>query len=98
MRGEEIRNDFIRIERTDGSVEIHVLRIGWDGQIPVDRWELAVTLNHPVNEFIIQREIEKIFDRKRYFKTCDDCGERNPSGWMDGRICHECQEKQGVVF
>ncbi len=43
--------------------------------------------------------IEKVLDRKAFFKTCDDCGVRNHTFHMEGRICNSCiPEVAGLVY
>ena len=43
--------------------------------------------------------LEKVLDRKKFFKTCDDCGERNHTFHMVGRICNACiPEVPGLVY
>jgi rRNA maturation endonuclease Nob1 len=41
-----------------------------------------------------------LLQRRRFFRTCRLCGERNPLGWMmDDGMCQSCGEsKLGVVF
>jgi hypothetical protein len=35
-----------------------------------------------------------------YFATCEECGRRNPHGWMfDEQLCQACaEENHGVVY
>jgi hypothetical protein len=43
--------------------------------------------------------IEKVLDMKTYFKTCDDCGTRNPTFNMERRICRSCiPVAEGIVY
>ena len=43
--------------------------------------------------------LEKVLDRKKFFKTCDDCGQRNHTFHMEGRICNSCiPEIPGRVY
>ncbi len=43
--------------------------------------------------------LEKVLDRKAFFKTCDDCGVRSHTFHMEGRICNSCiPEVPGLVY
>ena len=43
--------------------------------------------------------VEKVLDMKTYFKTCDDCGTRNPTFMMERRICNNCiPVPEGIVY
>jgi hypothetical protein len=47
----------------------------------------------------ISAGVEKVLDRKTFFKTCDDCGVRNHTFHMEGRICRSCiPEIPGMVY
>lgn len=47
----------------------------------------------------ICKGLERVLDRKTFFKTCDDCGRRNHTFHMEGRICNSCiPEIPGVVY
>jgi hypothetical protein len=38
----------------------------------------------------IQLAVEKVLDRKTFFKICDDCGVRKHTFHISGRICDSC--------
>jgi len=47
----------------------------------------------------ISRARRALLDRRRFFKVCSMCHERNPVGWMhDAKVCQGCAERHlGVV-
>ncbi|HSD37965.1 MAG TPA: hypothetical protein VLC92_10700 [Rhodocyclaceae bacterium] len=82
-------------EEDRDSAEVLVRVISWGGRphTPVGAWiKVAAT------PAAIRKEIRRVLKLKTYFKVCRVCGEKNPTGWMDGNTCHQCLEKSGVVF
>lgn len=56
----------------------------------------GISKGHP--NYTIEREIEKILDSKKYFRTCDDCGIRVPRYLISTRICDKCMFNRGVIY
>ena len=81
-------------------LRIHVCVISWDGpHTPVPTWELAAELPEDSSEEEIQASIVKLLNRKKYFKACNKCNERNPVGWMySSNRCMECASKYDNVI
>ncbi len=101
MTDRELRKEFIRIEKTQNEVQILVHEIRWDGpHTPIHTWVIAKSLPDTASEVEIGKATAGILEDPRYFRVCDECGERKPFGWMlDQSICQECaQTNHGVVY
>ena len=101
MTDRELRKEFIRIEKTQNEVQILVHEIRWDGpHTPISTWGIAQTLPATASESEIENATVSILRDDRYFRTCAECGDRKPVGWMlDESICQECaQTSHGVVY
>ncbi len=100
MTAQEIAKEFIRVTYRRNSIEFRVKDIFRDGPAhPYSTWELSSRIDGPISEKQITDEIERILHNKRHFRTCEECGDLNPIGWMnDERICQSCAERNhGVV-
>jgi hypothetical protein len=70
------------------AVQIYVCTIFWTGPHTTEyTWELDVELPEDSSEEEIQASISKLLNRKKYFKVCNKCNERNPDGWMESSDC-----------
>jgi hypothetical protein len=93
---------FVRVERDDeGGVIVLAGDVQWSG--PADPrlvWMVFSELPENASEAEIDNEVEALLDSDAHFATCDECGERNPLGWMlDGHVCQCCAERNhGVVY
>jgi hypothetical protein len=100
MNDRELREEFVRVDRTDKKVEIFVREIRWEGpHTPIHTWAVAESLPNTASETEIENATVGILRDDRYFRTCLECGERKPLGWMhDGTICQGCAvANHGIV-
>ena len=99
MDDRELLKEFIRIERTENSVQILVHEIRWQGHTPIHTWAVSENLPNTASEAEIENAAARILENPRYFRTCAECGQRKPLGWMQNdRICQECAVvKHGVI-
>ncbi len=100
MNDRELRKEFVRVERTEKKVQILVHKIRWDGpHTPIHTWAVAESLPNTASEAAIKNAAARILENPRYFRTCTECGQRKPLGWMQNdRICQECAVvNHGVV-
>jgi len=67
---------------------------------PVAEWVPAAELPAGALQTDIDKTILKVLRRRKYFKVCQECGERTHSGHMfDRETCHGCAEtKYGVCY
>ncbi len=101
MNDTELLKEFIRIERTEKEVQILVREIRWQGpHTPIHTWAVAESLPNTASEAEIENAAARILENPRYFRTCAECGERKPLGWMlNESLCQECaQANHGVVY
>ena len=101
MTDSELLREFIRVKKTEKEVQILVHEIRWDEpSTPIHTWEVAKTLPGTASKSTIDREVAGLLEDPCYFRTCFECGERKPVGWMSGDImCQECaQTNHGVVY
>ena len=101
MNDRELRKEFIRIEKTQNEIQILVREIRWDGpHTPISTWAIARDLPATATEAEADSAATSVLDDHRYFRTCLECGDRKPLGWMlDESICQECaQTKHGIVY
>ena len=100
MNDTELRKEFIRIEKTSNEVQILVHEITWDGpHTPIHSWAVARSLSATASGNEIENATAAILQDIRYFRTCADCDQRKPFGWMQNdSFCQECAEVvHGVV-
>ncbi len=100
MTDRELRKEFIRIEKTQDEVQIRVHEIRWQGShSPIHSWVVRKSLPATASDAEIENAAADILQDHRYFRTCPECGERKPLGWMQNdRICQECAvANHGVV-
>jgi len=101
MKLQEMLRDYIRTSKNNNGLieKIYVCKISWDSPHTANLvWELYKNFSEPIDKISFERELEKILDNKRYFETCDSCGIKKASGNMNGKVCHSCMEKTGIVF
>ena len=98
---DDLRAEFIRIDRKQSKTLIRVRTITWQGShTPKARWVTALDLAPGASERDIEASIQAILGDARFFRVCVRCGERNPTGWMHSEtICQSCAEHHlGVVY
>jgi len=101
MNDRELREEFIRIEKTQNEVQILVHEIRWEGpHTPIHTWAVGNRLSATASETEIENATAGILEDDGYFRVCNECGERKPLGWMlDEDICQGCaQAKHGIVY
>ena len=101
VRDDELVREFFRVERDDYVTVILVRMIGWDGPAdPHSTWVIGSSLTAGAGQREIQSAIKKLLGSKRFFRVCEECGERNPLGHMDDKkICQACAVRNhGVVY
>ncbi len=93
-------SDEVMVQRSEAGVGVYVLSLGWDGPYTqVYTYKLAERLPVGASEQEIQQAVEKTKNNKKYFGTCEACGERVFTGYMLGGCCHPCASSEhGVVF
>lgn len=96
----EVMREFLRTLRTPDYLLIEVLTITWEGaHTPISTWKPGVTRPATTPENKVQQAQQRLLNTRRWFKVCQECGERQPNGWMhDSKMCQGCAEKHGVVF
>ena len=97
----QIIKEFIKVEKTDVYVKILVKHISWSGpHEPHSEWMEEDTLPGKVSQSEIQDAVKRVLENGRHFGVCQECGERNPTGWMhNDRICQGCaQANYGIVY
>ena len=97
----EIIKEFIKVEKTDLCVKILVKHISWPKVYePHSEWMEEDTLPGKVSQSEIQDAVKRVLENGRHFGVCQECGERNPTGWMhNDRICQGCaQANYGIVY
>ena len=92
MNDTELLKEFIRIEKTQNEVQIRVHEIRWQGpHTPIHTWAVGKSLPATAAKSEIENAAARILENPRYFRTCAECGQRKPLGWMQkDRICQEC--------
>ena len=102
MNDSDLANEFIRQEAVGQSVHVLVRLIEWHGgpANPTSRWKLIAKINIADAESKLGPAIRRVLDDRRYFGRCEECGERNPAGWMHSeKLCQSCAEaNHGVVY
>jgi len=101
MNDDDLRKEFIRVHEKDAGVQISVCTIGWEGpHTPVSKWVVGREFHGDVNAVDLGEATTLLLEDTQYFRICQECGERNPVGWMhDKRICHGCaQRNHRIVY
>ena len=93
-------SDEVMVQRGEDAVAVYVLSLGWDGpHTQVFTYKLAERLPAGASEQEIKQAVEKTKKSKKYFGTCEACGERVMIGYMLSGCCHACASSEhGVVF
>ena len=93
-------SDEVMVTRSEDAVAVYVLSLGWDGPYTqVYTYKLAEQLPAGASEQEIEQAVEKTKKSKKYFGTCEACGERVMIGYMLSGCCHACASSEhGVVF
>jgi len=96
---DELIADFFETRPCSDGLELFVRKITWNGpRTPVSTWDKIATFPPSTEPEAIQQAMLRTLSKKKYFKACDECGERKPSGWLTGTTCHSCFERMGVRF
>jgi ribosomal protein L40E len=98
---EAIITEFISVEDAGSSTYVRVEVIHWEGaHTPTSEWVLAEEIPGSASPEVIRAVVRRILNTRRFFSVCQECGERNPRGWMhDASICQECAARNhGVVY
>jgi len=79
---------------------LEIQTLAWDGHTPETPWEEVKRLPPTTKESEITKQHKQLLQRRRFFRVCTVCNERQPNGWMhDAEICQRCAEKTlGVVY
>ena len=97
----ELIREFIRVLHLNDEIQVHVALIKWEGaHNPQIEWEHARSIPLGCSEANIDGIVRELLQSTQYFAVCDECGERNPLGWMgDESICQSCAERNhGIVY
>jgi hypothetical protein len=100
MNDRELRDEFVRVERTESQVRILVREIHWDGpHTPISTWATANSLPATGTEAEASAAAAGVLEDAGYFRVRGESEQRKPVGWMhNGRICQGCAEaNHGVV-
>ena len=101
MNRQQIKREFFKIEKGKILTKLFVKGIKWEGpHSPTAKWTLINEVDSNSDTEKVDEMIKAILMNEKYFKTCEECGEINPDGWMhDDKICQGCAEKNhGVVY
>jgi hypothetical protein len=101
MNQQQITKEFIKIEKGHTSMKLFVKEIVWEGpHTPTENWILISKVGSDVDKPKVDEMVRAILMNEKYFKTCGECGEIKPDGWMhDNKICQGCATKNhGVVY
>lgn len=101
MNDKEIASEFMQVKQENDGIHILVCDISWPHHHePVSSWTVASVLPKASSTQEVDFKIQAILQNKKYFQICQECGERNPRGWMHNEvICQSCAEKNhGVVY
>ena len=93
-------DQFIRVSAGKEWTEISVCEISWDSpHTPTSRWLPVTRLIPETPQREVDRTVQGLLKKSRFFRVCSRCKKRNPMGWMlDEETCQSCAEKEGVVF
>lgn len=101
MNDQELIRQFIAVERTPAQIAIKVCQIRWPHpHNPESHWHVAMILAPTATESETEAAVGQVLHDRRYFRVCEECGTRQPDGWMFGdAICQSCAERNhGVVY
>lgn len=97
----ELREDYIRIKRSQDAVVILAGVISWDGPAtPILEWKVVRRLPADTGPEKIEKAVAAVLKDPEFFLVCTECGERLPVGHMfTDEICQSCAtRKYGVVY
>jgi NADH pyrophosphatase NudC (nudix superfamily) len=101
MTDQELSQQFFRSEASGDGVRIFVQAITWAGpHTPEATWECAARLPATADAASIAAQVQTLLHDARYFRLCEECGTRNPRGWMHNEtFCQACAEScHGIVY
>ncbi len=89
----------LKAEVAQPALIVCVCSIAWQGShTPISTWIKIAELPEYADAKAIHAQVQRALKLKTYFNTCEACGNKNPTGWMEGTVCHSCLEKEGIVF
>lgn len=97
----ELIAEYTRFRDDINSIVIEVASINWAlPNEPKVTWSAVSKVPLGSSPEVIQIARQKALERRKYFATCSECGERMAKGHMlDAHICQACATKNhGVVF
>ena len=101
INDEDILKRFTRLQLDGVELVLEVALITWDAgpHTPATAFVEVFRFPSDAPSALVARARRALLRRKRFFKVCTVCLERNPVGWMsDARICQGCAERTlGVV-
>jgi hypothetical protein len=96
MSDEEILQDYVRVRVTAARIfiEVRMEDPGWEKRLAI-RWSLAMTLPRASTPLQVGRARMLTLVDHRYFRVCDTCGLRLPSGRVNSNEngtenCRDC--------
>jgi len=101
MTDNELRRDFIRMSERRHNVEILVRVISWGNPYTsVSNWVVGATIENPASDNQVDEAIKKLVRRRKFFGVCNECGEREPRGYMHtATLCQKCAvNNHGIVY
>lgn len=101
MDDEELTQEFVRVQRDADGAKVLVGVIYWEGAYnPRVEWECARVVPLESSDSALEGIVAELLGSEEYFAVCDECGMRNPLGWMsDDSICQSCAvQNHGVVY
>lgn len=99
-KDQALLDDFTRIRIEPDAIVLEIQTLAWDGHTPETHWEEVKRLPPTTKESEITKQHKQLLQRRRFFRVCTVCNERQPNGCMhDDEICQSCAEKTlGVVY
>lgn len=93
----ELLQEHTRVRVTAARIFVEVRTNQEDGEAMATRWSLSAALPTRSTPTQVERARMLAVADYRYFRTCDECGERHPAGLMrsgeDGAdVCLNCRE------
>ena len=101
MTDEGLTEEFISAHRGPSELVLRVKTIKWEGpHTPVAEWITARTITGSLTDSEVQDSVRALLADRSFFGKCEECGERNPMGWMHNpSLCQGCAEgNHGVVY
>lgn len=98
---EELVSDYTRARYAQNRVVVEVAQVDWlnPSQL-ILTWHSVFELPANSNAEEIEAARHKLLRRKKYFKICQECEERQPTGHMwSTEMCQSCASNNlGIIF